>query len=274
MRRIVVPGITVVAVAGGLLGLPQASLAADRVPAFAVPAHECSVADATLDWGVKASFRDYISGSIAKGAVEPIGTVELDGDTYLWSGGEGELDSDTGVGSVAFDGGLHFTGHDGLLDLRIENPVVTIAADGTGTLSADVFSKALEGDDVSEKGLDLAEIDLSDSTSGATGTVWDAAPVQLSEAGAPGFGGFYEVGAELDPITLTLPTDCAEPQETAASSPAASEAASTAAAPPTNDSASTAAPIFLFGGIGLAVAGIAAAVTFLILSRRRKNTNS
>ncbi|MFJ2518157.1 HtaA domain-containing protein [Cellulosimicrobium cellulans] len=159
---------------------------------------------ATLSWGVSDRFRAYVTGPIAKGSVSTSG-VQDSGSAFAWSGGKGSFNTDLGKGRASFGGSVSFSGHEGILDLRISNPRVVV--DGSsGTLVVDVQSSDMEGDKSSSSGVAFASLDLSGkkSTSGSTIT-WSGAPATLTAAGAKAFAGFYEAGTALSPVTFAFP---------------------------------------------------------------------
>ena len=78
---------------------------------------------ATLTWGVSDRFRAYVTGPIAKGSVSTSG-VRDNGTTFTWSGGKGSFNTDLGKGRASYGGTVSFSGHEGILDLRIANPRV------------------------------------------------------------------------------------------------------------------------------------------------------
>ncbi len=159
---------------------------------------------ATLTWGVSDSFRAYVTGPIAKGSVSTTG-VRDGGSAFTWSGGKGSFNTDLGKGRTSFGGTVSFTGHDGILDLRVSNPRVVV--DGSrGTLVVDVRSSDMEGTTSSSSGVAFASLDLSGrkSVSGSTIT-WSGAPATLTAAGARAFAGFYEAGTALSPVTVSFP---------------------------------------------------------------------
>lgn len=159
---------------------------------------------ATLSWGVSDRFRAYVTGPIARGSVSTDG-VRDGGSAFTWSGGKGSFNTDLGKGRASFGGAVSFSGHEGILDLRISNPRVVV--DGSsGTLVVDVQSSDMEGNKSSSSGVALASLDLSGkkSTSGSTIT-WSGAPATLTAAGAKAFAGFYEAGTALSSVTFTFP---------------------------------------------------------------------
>lgn len=159
------------------------------------------VSSSTLDWGVKASFRTYIRGAIARGSWTVSGVEDHDG-IFSWKKSTGSYNPSTKTGLVSYQGQIHFTGHHGTLDLKIENLRLQIK-DGKGTLLADAVSNDTEGTPHQYPNVELATVDLSEATmSGDDFSVTDAA-VELAEGGSKVFGGFYQAGTVLDSLNFT-----------------------------------------------------------------------
>lgn len=168
------------------------------------------VVDGALDWGVRASFRSYITGPIAQGAIDTGegATVDEDG-AFSFPAASGQVDGDRV--DAAFDGVVHFTGHrdtDGVpaLDMRISD--LRVEVDGQdGTLVADVASRGLEDgelttyDDVAFAALDLSAVSPTPVEGGVR---YAGIPATLTDEGAPAFADFYPAGDPLDALTVTL----------------------------------------------------------------------
>ncbi|MGO3032767.1 MAG: HtaA domain-containing protein, partial [Microbacterium gubbeenense] len=113
-----------------IIGTGVVLAAAMLVPATAASAQTtadaeaCVVTDGTFSWGVKESFRSYISGTIANGSWEALDGATYETPNFEWTGATGSYDPATGTGSVSFPGTVHFTGHDGVLDLTLGNPTI------------------------------------------------------------------------------------------------------------------------------------------------------
>ncbi len=184
----------------GLLTLLLASLAraADPVPI---------TSGAGADWGVKTSFRNYIVGPIAHGAIE-LGdgaTRNADG-TFHWPITGGEYDPETRAVVVRFGGSVHFSGHDGELDMRVWNPRVEITPEGAD-IYAEVISKPnIDGAPTKEfPNTRLARLDptaLEPDVSGGV-TAWPALPATLTPEGVEPFAGFYGADTVLDAIRFS-----------------------------------------------------------------------
>ena len=175
------------------------------------------VVGGTLKWGVKESFRNYITGNIAKGSMTFNGAPAGKDTVFTFTNGKGNIDTAKRSGSVTFDGVVGFQGHDygsgAVLSVTMEN--ITLTMDGTtGTLAADVKSRSLEsatagskpGADVAYDNVVLAQLDLSKAALNDAETVYAASGVQatLAPSGVAPFADFYAAGDALDPVTFAL----------------------------------------------------------------------
>ncbi|GLZ81649.1 hypothetical protein Afil01_64560 [Actinorhabdospora filicis] len=186
------------------------------------------ITDGTLDWGVKESFRKYVTGPIGHGEISASGgaTVNADG-TFRFPGGEGAYDPATHDVTTAFDGSVTFRAHKTGDDWKLETTVsqVRLTTTGkTGKLTVDVSSKDMStGKTVVYDDVDFAALDLSGVRPGQSGgyTTLANIPATLTAAGAPAFGGFYQAGAALDPASAALKASATTPTTPPSSSPPA-----------------------------------------------------
>lgn len=154
-----------------------------------------SVSGATIEWGVKESYRSYITGPIAKG--------EISGG---WGSGSGAYSPENDRGRVSFGGSVHYTGHSGLLDMTLSNPRVQITGANTASLIVNVQSKGYNGSpDVNANGVVFATLSLPAATTTANRISWTGASATLTAAGAEAFAGFYSAGEALDSVNITFP---------------------------------------------------------------------
>lgn len=168
--------------------------------------------DGALDWGVKASFRNYIEHGPAAGSIETTDPAERNEDgTFRFDLGTGLDVVESDDLFAPFSGGVRFRGHAGALDLVITEPRIDI--DGTtGTVVVDAVSKELESpepqtfDDVVLATLDLRTVT---PTADDDRVRYADIPATLTEDGADAFGGFYEAGEALDPVTFVVTADTA-----------------------------------------------------------------
>lgn len=207
--------LTAIALSIGVLAAGGAAAPASAATAESV----CAVTDGTLNWGVKESFRSYISGTIAKGAWEAAEGASYTTPEFTWSGAHGSIDA-TGSGEVAFEGVVTFTGHNGLLRTTFANPTLVLS----------------EGQQPQLK-VDISGVSMEDALAGATGAVQthpqipmvalelDAGTLPLAESGEvaasavaatitpEGFAAFgsYEAGTVMDPLSFSFVLECTEP---------------------------------------------------------------
>ncbi|UTX52733.1 HtaA domain-containing protein [Leucobacter aridicollis] len=232
----------------------------------------CEITGGTLKWGVKASFRSYISGSIANGSWEPGDGVTYETPEFTWTGGAGELDPATGVGEVSFAGSVHFTGHDGVLDLTLANPTIEFEGDGNAALMLDAKSTDMEGKVTVDTAQEWVGELVAPAAVALQGEKLEISAMQasLTNSGAAAFAGFYEAGAELDPVTLSLETTGCEATATTATEPTAEPTPAQPAEEATPVTAEARIPWLpiIVGGAALVV--IALTTGMLIGGRKKK----
>uniref|UniRef100_A0AAU1LQ70 HtaA domain-containing protein n=1 Tax=Streptomyces sp. NBC_00148 TaxID=2903626 RepID=A0AAU1LQ70_9ACTN len=186
---------------------------APTASATAPAAEQGALVDGTLDWGVKESFRSYVTGPIANGKVETSGGATTSAAGYRFPDATGSFDADEQTLDAEFDGKVRFLGHkEGdayTLDLSLTGLEVQVK-DGAGTLVADVSSKDRETKKVTTY-TDLALADLklpSGELAAKDGVVTlSAVPATLTADGTKAFGGMYTKGTQLDALTVSVALD-------------------------------------------------------------------
>lgn len=166
-----------------------------------------SVSAGTMHWGVRESFRRYIEGAVARGNISVGGGAQRSGDGFTFAAESSALSS-ASAGEINFRGEIHFTGHAGALDMTLRNP--TVIVNGTqAELRVDYTSRKYEGMNSTGAVRDgtqepLATIALNAAPDFSAPTTTIAGPAILTPTGSEIFGGFYEAGAPLDPVTIEL----------------------------------------------------------------------
>lgn len=233
-------------------------------PGNAASAQYCESFTGSFDWGIRESFRKYITGKIARGKVEfttsATGTNPADnGFAFQFAPGAVTAQDDD-TGTIAFQGDVTFTGHEGLLNSHIHN--VRLVIDGT---KVDIVAdfEAAEAKEF-HAGAETIQHNVVD---GVIGQVTLAKPFSFTAkeanvlTGTPVvndtnnqlFNGVYNLGDPLDPIGGSLtcvkfkepkeepgegqPTKPAEP-----SSPATTTTSNPEPKPTTPSTAATSAP--------------------------------
>ncbi|MEU8435164.1 HtaA domain-containing protein [Streptomyces sp. NPDC029216] len=175
-----------------------------------------------LAWGVKESFRTYVTTS--GGTVTPEGGAAKNGDSFSFSGGAGTLDAKAQKLHASFQGGLRFQDQAHHIDLTFAN--VRIDAQGAkGTLVLDVKNAAGTQTNVSFATLDLTKADYKTKNGVLT---LDAVRAALTAEGAAAFSADgarsdYHAGDRADDVNLTVSVDKDAPLPT----PSASTTATT-----------------------------------------------
>jgi len=169
--------------------------------AVAVTARPETVGVGSLRWGVKQSFREYVTGTIAKGAIAVTGATTSGGEFGFGQASGGTFTKSTGTGTSKYSGSVRFTGHAGLLDLSLSDPTVRIDSATSATLFLRVNGGAASA---------FATLNLSGGTrSTPNGTVaYTDVPAALTAGGASVFSykgsSFYDEGTALDPVTFVI----------------------------------------------------------------------
>ncbi|MFH0520316.1 HtaA domain-containing protein [Streptomyces sp. M41] len=151
--------------------------------------------DGAVDWGVRRTFREYVTGAIAEGEWTLSSAAQDGGALFRFPGGkgtfaDGELEAD-------FDGAVRFTGGHGL-DLRLDGVRATVE-DGRGTLYADVASPGFTREKVPLVTFTAKGLKPKDGLVRVT-----EAPAKLTADGRKAFGGMYPAGTRMDPVSLAV----------------------------------------------------------------------
>lgn len=256
-------------------GKPAASRPPEKPAAGAKPKEAAGrIEDAAVDWGVRRTFREYVTGSIGQGEWTLTGGAQDGGALFRFPKGKGTYDAKKRNLTAAFAGSVRFTGANDL-DLTLSRFTVGLKA-GRGTLSADVRT---EGD--TAKAVPLITFTAEDFAPKNGLAVLTEAPAKLTADGAKAFGSLYRAGTAMDPVSLAVavdakaklpalpdlgsdPAPAAQPSDT----PGPKTAAAAPVASVTDEGSSTGLYLTL-GGIAVLVAA-AGGVLFLV--RRNRST--
>ncbi|MBT2449898.1 HtaA domain-containing protein [Streptomyces sp. ISL-43] len=218
--------------------------------------------DAAVDWGVRRTFREYVSGSIGQGKWELADGAQDGGALFRFPQGKGAYDGGKGTLDAAFGGSVHFTGAH--LDMKLAKFTVRVE-NGKGVLSADVTTGA-----DTKSAVALVEFDAKGlKAEGGLATLAEA-PATLTEGGAQAFNSMYKAGTEMDPVSLAVVLDGAAklpalPNLGSTATPAAPSAPAPAAAEETEDASNTG----LYAALAVAVLVLAGGAAFLVVRNRR-----
>lgn len=250
----------------------SAPVAADTPSAVPTPTRT-EFANGALDWGVRRTFRDYVTGTIAKGDWQLAGGAADGGAFFRWTPAKGSYDPATGELAAAFTGTVRFRGLQAGdaygLDLSLTNPGVRVTG-GQGTLIADVSGRTVSGTaqqlpSVAVGSFDAAGLNVDGGLLKAV-----ELPLTLTEDGAKAFGGLYPAGTAMDPLSFAVALD------PAAALPPLPDLGSAPSAQPTPSPSAAAVPVAAASGPDaspwpwIAVGGVAAAAAAGLLVRHRR----
>ncbi|MFD3524677.1 HtaA domain-containing protein [Streptomyces sp. NPDC058653] len=234
--------------------------------------------DGAVDWGVRRTFREYVTGSIAKGRWTLDGGAQDGGALFRFPRGKGTYDAKKRTLDADFAGSVRFTGT--RLDLTLSAISVKVRG-GKGTLAADVASDGK----APEKAVPLVTFTAGDLTPRNGLAALTEAPATLTGPGAEAFGSLYRAGTPMDPLSLAVALDPKAKlpalPDLGSGAEASSEPASGATtggptkpaevddAASTSASSSASSRALTYGGIGAGV--LLAAVLAVYVGVRRRN---
>ncbi|MFC8824364.1 HtaA domain-containing protein [Streptomyces sp. NPDC057137] len=239
---------------------------------------EGALRDAAVDWGVRRTFREYVTGSIAEGRWTLADGAQGGGALFRFPEGKGTYDAKKQTLDAEFAGSVHFTGTQ--LDLTLSEISVQVKG-GKGTLAADVASEG----QAPRKAVALVTFAAGDFAPKNGLAALTEAPATLTEGGAKAFGSLYKAGTLMDPVSLAVAVDkkaklpalpdlgsdaaaSAEPKSGAAAGEPTKPAGVDDAA---SASASSSSDALTYAGIGAGVL-LAAALAVYVGVRRRSST--
>ncbi|MFH8885677.1 HtaA domain-containing protein [Streptomyces californicus] len=227
--------------------------------------------DAAVDWGVRRTFREYVTGSIGQGKWTLADGAQDGGALFRFPQGKGTYDAKKQTLDAGFSGSVRFTGaHD--LDLTFAAVTVAVTK-GKGTLSADVTSGG-----TTAKGVPIVTFTAEDFAPKNGLAALTEAPATLTPEGSKAFNSMYKAGTAMDPVSLAVAVDekaqlpalpdlGSEP--TAAAAEPTKKAAEKPSAAPTAASSDSGPGAGAWAAIGGGVLLLAAAGAFFALRRRR-----
>ncbi|MFD7895480.1 HtaA domain-containing protein [Streptomyces sp. NPDC059743] len=163
---------------------------------------------AAVDWGVRRTYREYVTGPVAKGEWTLSDGAQDGGALFRFPRGTGSYDAGKGTLDAHFAGTVRFTGTGtgaGTgLDLTLTEVAVRVK-DGKGTLFADV-TDAAEGSPP-RKAVPLITFPAEDFTPKKSLASLTEVPATLTAPGAETFGSLYKAGTAMDPVSLAVAVD-------------------------------------------------------------------
>ncbi|OLO25840.1 hypothetical protein PZ61_0236045 [Streptomyces sp. MNU77] len=155
-----------------------------------------------LRWGIKQRFLQYIARMPDSRCSVTDGASVTEERAFLFTPASwAEFDTATSTGVVRFRGDVRFAGHHGLLFVRVADPWLSVAADGTATLS--IAAAPSEQPDR----IPLATLALVRSAPSAGWLRYHGHHVALTEQGSELFNTVYPAGEHLDDLSVLRPPE-------------------------------------------------------------------
>lgn len=153
-----------------------------------------------LHWGIKASFMNYMAAMPDSQASAVGGATPTAGNLLVWEpAGSPPSKPNTDL-VLAFRGDVRFTGHGGLLSVRLADPCITTRG-GEAVLTVLDPSRA----DPARR-LRLACLTLETRPASGRLRIWLSKDVRLAEEGTALFNDVYPAGEQMEPLAIFLPT--------------------------------------------------------------------
>ncbi|WP_369379401.1 HtaA domain-containing protein [Streptomyces sp. cg36] len=242
----------------------RAPASASAEPSATAPAAPSAggFADAAVDWGVRRTFREYVTGPVAGGRWTLTGGARDGGALFRFPAGHGTYDAEKGALAAEFAGAVRFTGAH--LDLTLDRIAVRVEA-GRGTLSS--------------AGRPLITFPASGLAPRDGLVTLTEAPATLTAEGAQVFAGMYPAGTRMDPLSLAVAvTDAARARipalpdlgtQAAPSSPSATPSPSASASPAASTGSGPDRTGLYTAVAGAALVAAAAGAGWVLVRRRR-----
>ncbi|GGX66687.1 HtaA domain-containing protein [Streptomyces fructofermentans] len=226
------------------------------------------IKDGAVDWGVRRTFREYVTGEIARGDWKLSGGAQDGGALFRFPEGSGTYDAKRRTLEATFAGAVRFTGEQGL-DLKLGAVRAEVTDRGRGTLYADVTSA---GD--TDRRVPLVTFTAKGLTAREGLASVTEAPAELTAEGAEAFGGMYRAGTQMDPVSLAVAlaggAELPALPDLGSTESATPKAAPAERTPEPGARAAAGGADFPVLPVGLVAGSLVAAAAALVIIRRRR----
>lgn len=205
---------SIIAVSSGTL-LSASDASADQ------QSSEQSIDGGSLIWGINEGWRNYVSGPIAGGKVEPVEpATRNDDNSVTWKNATGQVNLDQGSGTIKYSGGMRSLGHMGYvttdeygLDQTLSDLEIELTSPTTATLSAVVDQTAvLAFQEYTNQRVDIADLEFSQEDLRSGSVAADATFTAHGAAIYAEMNDNYKPGAEVDQVRFTIEANAKVPE--------------------------------------------------------------
>lgn len=152
-----------------------------------------------LRWAIKRSFVNYVFRMPDGGGWATDGASAVEGNVLVYELVGCEA-TDTGGQRWAFRGDVRFSGHGGVLFVRIADPVLTIVGNNATLSVLDPYQENGNGARIDLVTVELSLVETADGL-----MTWTGDPVRLTAAGVKVFNDVYAEGDLFEPLVVHLP---------------------------------------------------------------------
>ncbi|MET0931296.1 MAG: HtaA domain-containing protein [Aeromicrobium sp.] len=165
-------------------------------------AAETAITHGTVTWGVKASWRNYIGES---GIAVASGVTRAADGAFVWPVESGSYDDVTKELLLELGGSVHFSAHEGALDMTISQPRLVIEGDESQLIAHVVSKSETTGDMVDFGEIPLVNLDLTTGAPTTTdgSTAWTPLDARLTAEGYEAFSRNYGANTLVDSVSTT-----------------------------------------------------------------------
>ncbi|RKW69468.1 HtaA domain-containing protein [Galactobacter caseinivorans] len=158
---------------------------------------------ATLSWGLKESFRSYLTKPFVGGVITTSGGATQGANNGVFSFGSGAGTLRGGTGTLSFKGTVRIQGHHGQMDLTLSNPQVVLTSGTAGELRLDAkLPQTTQTEAFEKKNAVVAKLSFSGASVASGKLELNNAAAVLTADGAKAFGGMYSTGDAVDPVSV------------------------------------------------------------------------
>lgn len=188
----------------GAVGATSLELApAPAAQAATSSAVEGAVSAGNLTWGMKESFRSYLTKPFVGGQITTSGGATQAANNGVFNFGSGTGTLRGGTGTLSFKGTVRIQGHHGQMDMTLSNPQVVLTSGTAGELRLDAkLPQTTQTEAFQKKNAVIAKLSFSGASIASGKLELINAAAVLTADGAKAFGGMYSANDAVDPVSV------------------------------------------------------------------------
>ncbi|HVY77054.1 MAG TPA: HtaA domain-containing protein [Solirubrobacterales bacterium] len=157
-----------------------------------------------LEWGMKQSWRRYVGApSETSGGASVIPSTP---HQIAWRFEGGSYDPADGTTVLRYAGTVRWTAHDGILDVTLSNPVITISSAESTISLAEALTRSITTGEIEHfDDVRIADLDVGAVSPVVAGgiTTWSGIPSASAPDAQAVFAGYYRQGTAFDAVSFS-----------------------------------------------------------------------